>query len=424
VSNSLAVATVTAVISQLLSEALADAPDGSVQSADVTTMRPDMLATTDGEARGINVFLYQVSANPSWAAADLPTRRGDATPVTKPQQALDLHYLLTFSGDEMLLEPQRLLGTAISTMVARPVLSRERVRGVIERAVAGDTWEQFSDLAEQIDVVRLTWLPLNLEELSKLWSTFLQAPYRLSITYQATVVLVEGEVFARPALPVLTRGADVAALQLPVVTSAFADSSPTDPVRSGTTLRIEGRRLRGAYRTLVRLGDREVAVPPEQVSDTRLTVDLPAEVRAGVIGVQVAHPRLVGTPGVERGGAESAAVPLVVRPSVTATATSSGAVGGSVLTLQVAPPVARRQRVLVLLNEHRPPANRPARGYVLTAPPAEAGDPDPRPSVRVPAPEVVAGTYVVRVQVDGAESVLETATGVDGRFDAPRVTVP
>jgi hypothetical protein len=420
-SNSLAVATVTAVLARILSEALAVAPDGSVQSARVTTLRPDMLAAADGEARGINVFLYQVAANAAWAATDLPTRRGDTTAVTKPHQALDLDYLLTFTGDETLLEPQRLMGTAISTVVARPVLSRELVRGVIERAVAEepDTWEQFSDLAEQIDVVRLTWLPLNLEELSKLWSTFLQAPYRLSVTYQATVVLVDGEVTTRPALPVLTRGADVAALQTPVVTAAFADSSPTDPVLSGTTLRVEGRRLRGAYLTRVRLGRLELTVPPDRVSGTRLTVDLPGGVSAGVVGVQVVHPRLVGDPPVERGGAESAAVPLIVRPVVS---TVDVAAGGGSLTVGVVPPVAARQRVVVLLNEHHPPANRPARGYVLTAPPAAVGDPDPRASVPVPAPDVAAGTYVVRVQVDGAESVL--SSGADGRFDKPRVTIP
>src|SRR5215213_1584291 len=172
-SNHLAVATVTAVLARMLSEALAEAPAGGVESARVTTLRPDMLAAADGDARGINVFLYQVSANVPWATADLPTRRVDGAPLQRPHQALDLHYLLTFSGDERVLEPQRMLGTAVSTLVARPVLSRELVRDVLVRARADDptTWEQFSDLAEQIDVVRMSWLPLNLEELSKLWST-------------------------------------------------------------------------------------------------------------------------------------------------------------------------------------------------------------------------------------------------------------
>ncbi len=232
-SNSLAVASVTAVLSRMLSEALAVAPDGSVQSATVTTLRPDMLAAADAGSRGINVFLYQVSANAALAAADLPARRGDATVVTKPHQALDLHYLLTFTGDESLLEPQRLMGTAISTVVARPVLSRELVRAVIERAQAEapNTWQQFSDLAEQIDVVRLTWLPLNLEELSKLWSTFLQAPYRLSVTYQATVVLVDGEVVARPALPVppCRRRSSRWWRSIPSFIRAASSATPTTP---------------------------------------------------------------------------------------------------------------------------------------------------------------------------------------------------
>lgn len=181
-SNPLAVAMTTATLVRLVGEAVAGAGPGGVPNATVTTNRPDMLGT-DGDARGVNVFLYQVHANGHWMHADLPTRRGDGTAVARPQQALDLHYLLTFSGDEADLEPQRLLGLAVSTLTARPVLSRQLVRDAIARAVADDptAWQQFADLAEQVDQVRLTLRPLDLEELSKLWSTFFQVPYRLSV---------------------------------------------------------------------------------------------------------------------------------------------------------------------------------------------------------------------------------------------------
>jgi hypothetical protein len=428
-SNSLAVATVTAALRWILGEALVTVPGGGVNTARVTTLRPDMLANADGDARGINVFLYQVTGNGSWGNAALPARRSDGTVVARPEAAIDLHYLFTFSGDETALEPQRMLGAAVTALCTRPVLSRALLREIVRRAVAEDpgTWLQFSDLVEQIDLVRFIPLSLNLEELSKLWSTFIGSPYRLSITYQACVVLLDGDLTPQPALPVLTRGIDAAALNLPVVTRVVADADPTGPIVPGALLRIEGRQLRGTAGTRIRLDDVEVPVPGDALTGTRITVTLPAGTRAGVRSLQVVHPRMIGTPPVERSGAESEAAPVVVRPVVTGTV--SAALDGvvSVVTVPVAPAVGRIQRVLLSLNEHHPPEDRAARAYTfVAAPPTPPAPGQPVPesstSVTVRLPGVAAGTYLVRVQVDGAQSVL--AVGPDGRFDTPRVTLP
>jgi uncharacterized protein DUF4255 len=424
-SNSLSVAMVTAALSRILSEALPRVPGGGVENARVTTLRPDMLANVDGEARGINVFLYEVVSNGAWTGANLPTRRPDGTVLARPQQALDLHYLLTFSGDESALEPQRMLGVAVTTLTARPVLSRELVRDLIQRATEADptTWERFSDLADQADVVRFTLLPLSLEELSKLWSTFFQAPYRLSVAYHAAVVLLEDDLTPEPALPVLTRGVDVAALNIPSITRVVADSAPTDPLVPGTTLRIEGRRLRGPFVTRVRLDGVEVLIPDDQATGTRLVVPLPAGVTAGVRGVQVLHPRRVGTPPVERAGAASLAAPILVRPVVAGPVTTApGGAGAVDVTVPVAPPVGRRQHVVLTLNEHHPPDGETGRAYAFVAPPLDPDGPATAGAVTVPVTGVTPGEYLVRVQVDGAESVL--AVGTDGRYDQPRVSIP
>jgi Pvc16 N-terminal domain len=410
-SNPLSVAMVTAALGRILGEALAGGSAGGVESAAVTTLRPDMLAGANGDARGVNVFLYQVSPNGDWAGSDLPTRRADGTLLAKPRQAVDLRYVLTFSGDESTLEPQRMLGLVVSTLATRPVLSREVVRDAIAHALDEDptTWAQFSDLADQIDVVRLSLLPLNLEELSHLWSTFFQSPYRLSVTYQATVVLLEGGATPQPPLPVRSRGLGAAPVRAPSISQVTVDSGPTDPVLPGTTLRIDGQRLRGPAATRVRIGEVESVVPAGQAGDTRITVDLPAGVPAGIRGVQVLH-----EPGVE-----SPAVPIVVRPAVTGPVAQPGDEAGEVdLTIPLAPPVGRTQRVVLALNEHHPPEDRPARGYqfAVAARDAEVTE------IAVVVTDVVAGEYLVRVQVDGAESVLDA--GLDGRFDQPRVSIP
>jgi hypothetical protein len=423
-SNSLAVAMVTAALRRILGEALVAVPAGGVENARVTTLRPDMLAAADGDARGINVFLYQVATNAALAGNMLPARRGDGSLLNRPEQALNLYYLLTFSGDENALEPQRMLGAAVTALVAGPVLDRQRLRDIIAAAIAEDpaTWQQFSDLPDQVELVRFSPLPLNLDEIFRLWSTFLQSPYRLSVTYQASVVLLDADLPVQPALPVLTRGADVAALNIPAVSRVVADSGPADPIVPGSTIRIEGQRLRGTYVTRVRLDDAEVPVPADGLTGSRLTLPLPPATQAGLHGLQVLHPRLVGTPPEQRSGAESAVVPLLARPAIGAVTAAAGAAGAVEITVPVQPPVGRTQRVVLLLNERHPPADRAARAYAFTAPLPGPDAPQTADHVTVTVTGAAPGTYLVRLQVDGAQSVL--TTGPDGRFDAPSVMIP
>jgi hypothetical protein len=98
--------------------------------------------------------------------------------------------------------------------------------------------------------------------------------------------------------------------------------------------------------------------------------------------------------------------------------------------VSVNPPVGNEQRVVLLLNQLVPVLSPPVEtktdkySFVLPArtpvsPPA--GPPGSSQTIVVPIQGVKAGTYLVRLQVDGAESVL--ATDVNGRFDSPRVTV-
>ncbi|GAA1913623.1 DUF4255 domain-containing protein [Streptomyces durmitorensis] len=413
-SNALAVAAVTATLAHVLGEALGNQGPGEVPNVKVSTLRPDMDAATGANARGINVFLYQVTPNPAWRGDDLPTRRSDGTALTPPQQALDLHYLLSFSGNEAELEPQRLLGTAVSTLNARPVLTREVVRDAIAHALAAPVpqpYLRFADLADQVDVVRFTMLPLNFEELSKLWSTFFEVPYRLSVTYQGSVVLLTSDVPRHVALPVHSRTIDVAPLgRGPQVARAIADSGADDPITAGTPLRVEGTGLRNSI-TRFRIGGVEDKVPDGQVADTSLTFTLPADLRAGVHGLQILHPRAI----------ESNVVPVVVRPVVGPgpVTTAPGASGTVDITVPLLPKVGHRQRVVVLLNGHG--ATSP-RAYTFALPYGGEDPADSDASVAVRKADLEAGEYLVRVQVDGAESVL--TIDQDRLYAAPRVTVP
>lgn len=194
-SNHLAIATVTASLVRYLQGAVG----ADVGNAVVTAVRPDGPNSGVPEV-GLNIFLYQVTPNVAWRNQDLPTRRPDGSLNQRPQIALDLHYLLTFYGDETQLEPQRILGSAVRALHTRPILSRQEIRS----AIAANAFLTGADLADEIETVKLTPQPLTLEELSKLWSVLFQTPYTLSMAYDASVVLLTAD--SQPSLvqPVLT----------------------------------------------------------------------------------------------------------------------------------------------------------------------------------------------------------------------------
>src|SRR5947199_7168098 len=106
-SNFLAIATVTATLRQLLENTAAkDVTDHEVM---VTTERPSGTVSGAEDPRTrINIYLYQVTPNAAWRNADLPTRRSDGSLIQRPQVALDLHYMISFYGDESQLVSQRL----------------------------------------------------------------------------------------------------------------------------------------------------------------------------------------------------------------------------------------------------------------------------------------------------------------------------
>ncbi|MFI5958814.1 DUF4255 domain-containing protein [Cryptosporangium sp. NPDC051539] len=194
-SNHLAVAMVTATLVRTLSDALAQARDGRVETAGVTTLRPpSLVAKTDSSTRGINVFLYHVVPNGIYAAEALPSRRSDGTLTARPRQGLDLHYLLTFTGDESTLEPQRLLGLAVGALADRPLLTRSVITTAVQEATEHNpaAWEGFADLADQMEPVRVGMVPMTIEEASRLWSSMFHSTYRLSVAYRAGVAVVEG----------------------------------------------------------------------------------------------------------------------------------------------------------------------------------------------------------------------------------------
>ncbi len=419
-SNALALATVTSTLRYVLDRSLAIAHPGPVGSAGVTTLRPDRLSSDElAGAPGLNLFLYQVTPNNAGALADLPTRRSDGSLIVRPTAALDLHYLLTGYGEDASLDGQRLLGRAITALAASPVLTRDVIAAAID-AYDGDAETTFlaaSNLADQAELVKVTMIPLSLEELARLWGVFQQTPYQLSVAYRATVVMLEADVPIRRALPVRARSLTVDAVGPPRLSSLA--SSDGGHLRTGSTLVASGGGLRMAAVapvTRVRVGP--AVLSPTQASPDEVQVVLDATVPAGLHSCQVQLCTAAGPPGgpPQRVITASNALPVEVRPTVTV-----GAVTAASVRLDVAPPLFGGQRAEVELSRldagPPPPAPAGARHLVLCLDPAR--DAPAQPQITLDRSDLpVDGRWLVRVQVDGVTSL---PTLVGDAYGAPEL---
>ncbi len=176
-----AVAGVTVALQQLLQGPAGKAIPGTAVRTGLPSKDP-----LGGASGMINVFLYQVGPNADWRNAELPVRDAQGKVIGQAQAALDLHYMLSFYGEESRQVPQVLLGMAVATLHARPRLFPDDIPKLLD----GKSMEDCG-LREQAEVLNFIPEPLSHEELSKIWSVFIQVPYALSIAYRCSVVFID-----------------------------------------------------------------------------------------------------------------------------------------------------------------------------------------------------------------------------------------
>ena len=404
-SNHLAIATVTATLQRILQAAIPD----DLTSANVTTLAPNNLGKSETQ-KGVNIYLYQVifnrvQGNP--VDARFRNRKGEL--AERSRTALDLHYIISFFGNEALLESQRLLGSVVRTLSDRATLTEEMINEVVsnlEIAYLAD-----SNLNEQVEEIIFVPIDLSLEDLTRIWSVFFQTSYMLSLAYKATVVIVEGEEPGKKALPVRTRSfaGMVPFSQLPVIDEVISVAGKLEPIVADSSLLIRGKQL-ASSNTTVRIG--RVEVPPSQVTANSITLPLAAvpagALRAGVQSLQVIQ-RL--SPGEEANGhqrMESNVAPFVLRPTITGVRVievegdpSYGPLTG--VEVQVNLPLGTQQQVVLALNEYQ---TEHAAAYLFEAPPRR----EETNLIAIPIPGAKPGEYLVRLHVDGAESLLTVDT--------------
>ncbi len=426
-----AIAAVTKVLVNLADEGLKAANLAGIVGSDVTVsaLTPKRVnLSLANDPNQLNLFLYLALPNHGGSGFDLPTRDSAGARVKNTPLALDLFYLLTAYGSGDFFA-EMILGHAMQVLHENPILARDAIRAKLQPSVIPTNPELAladSGLAEQIEQVKISPEKLTTEEISRLWTAF-GAEYRLSVAYRVTVILIEARASTKTALPVLQRGVYLRTLRRPLIERLAARSAPDEPAREnqpilpGSILVLAGRNLRGEITRIVLDGVKLESLDPF-VSDDHVDFALPTTLRAGPHGVQIAHDIAMGEPATPHTGAESNVLAFLLRPeikgAVTATATR--------ITVKLDPLVTPEQNGRVLLNELAPPADRPARAFSFFAPAANgidigAGETE-TDTIKFSHQNVPAGSYLVRVQVDGAESVLQTDAA--GAFLKPKVNLP
>ncbi|QKQ75901.1 DUF4255 domain-containing protein [Nostoc sp. TCL240-02] len=423
-SNVLSIAAVTAVLKVLLENGLVSDPIAtSVGDVIVTALPPDRISVEADERAQINLFLYQVTQNRNvdWVSQEFRSRHSRIngnTSSQSPPLALDLHYLLTAYGAKD-FQAELLLGYAMHLLHKTPAITSDIIENTLINASTTNTSSAFSqavasvsvpDLAEQIGQIKLTPEFFNMEETSKLWSA-LQTHYRPSATYLASMVLIESS------KPENSEGFYIMPLSQPTIEQVMAPAKTDQTIVTGTTLVIRGKRLRGEI-TRIRLSNTESLIVPHDVKETQISLLIPSDLSASVQGIQVVH-LTMGNGGQKDYVVESNVAAFVLHPTITAFVAQVENSGDNLRTAEITvkfqPKVGKIQRVVLLLNEAS--GKSPAAYSFLVAPRTEDTD-----AITIPVKNVKPGTYIVRVQVDGAESPLHKKNQ-SGAYDSPQVTI-
>lgn len=420
-SHTLSLVTVTAVLKDLLENGLVnDSIAASIGDVIVTALPPDRISVGTDERAQLNLFLYQVTQNrnANWVAQEI---RGKRPPTVKeirsanPPLALDLHYLLTAYGAKD-FQSELLLGYAMQLLHEMPVLTYALIETALKNASAVNTssvlsqalsFVSVSDLAEDIGQIKISPEFFSMEETSKLWSA-MQTNYRPSAAYCVSMVAIESRNSNRYSHTVL--------LPRPIVEEVTARAGAIQEIMAGSVLLIRGKQLRGDL-TRIRLSVVESLLEPLDVMETQVSLSLPPNLYAGIHGVQVVHLKL-GATGMQYCQMESNIVPFVLHPTIAASVADVRENGNKLysgeISIQCNPKVGKAQRVILLLYEV---SSHGAESYSFPAAPRN----EDTNLLAVPVNNVRAGTYLVQIQVDGAESPLQTNQA--GQYDSPQVTI-
>jgi len=396
-SQSSAIASVTAALFHLLDNA----------GINVTTLSPNSVVT--GSNAQVNLFLYGTEINSAFRNDPMPGSLQPGQPGPPPL-ALVLRYLVTAYGDNSIdFSVHEILGEAMLVLHDNAILNSSQISGLDPEA----------GLADQYEKIKITPLPLSLDDMSKLWTSF-QSDYRLSVAYEVSVVLIESSKTAKTPLPVLKRGEDdrgatIVPSPAPSITGfRFPNQKPA--ANLGDTVTLLGEHLSGEG-IKVRfkhpgLADAIELEPEENRSESELMVKIPAATDTAIVSTWPAGfyrvslvVRLPDTPA-----STSQELPMPVSPEMVSLEPASIVASNGTATLDIdcKPQVRLDQQVELLFNNQ----SLAVQPFIIPA------DPDAATRLRfdIANPVARAEPYVLRLRVDGVDSIPVDFSGVTPKF--------
>jgi len=404
-SSNAAIAAVTATLTNMIQAAIS--ADATVSSGTVTARPPDR-ARQGAPVNQVNLFLYRTAIDAAWRNQDPPSiRPGESG---QPPLPLVLSYLITAYGendDEIL--SHRLLGIAMGVLNDRPVLSRSQIADALP--------PPGPDLQNQVERVRITPDPRPQDEISRMWTTF-GTGYRLSVSYDAAVVLIDSTRPVTAAAPVLMRGRQdtgpvVAGSPFPQIQLAMPPNRQP-AAQPGDVLTLTGSYLGAttAVQLSHPLAGQPLALTPLSVTASRVTVQLPdpARLPAGIATVAATSGALMDqavTAGPGPVTVTSNATPVALAPKLVSSAqlrVKLARRGATTLTVTCSPAVQPQQTIALIVGSH-----------LVSSAPVQAASSQLSFSLQ----GFTAGVYLLRLRIDSVDSIPVVSPPAPGNVSQP-----
>lgn len=253
--------------------------DRMVMNAAVTLAPPDVTVAGVNGAR-INLYLYQVLENVCLKNQEIPGH-GHPAAYGRPPLSLNLRYLLTTHGatddqPDSDVNAQLHLGDAMR--VLHDFGHQLDSLLIVNPAVGPPGPVLDAALREEFERIKFILHPIDLDELTKVWSALSEENFRRSVVYEVTVVQIETVVPQPSPRPVETRRIFAIVRRRPMIRQVYVTPGLNEPIgelraRVGDELTIIAENTL-AGRLYVQFGELvPIRVPPP--GDGRIRIVLP-----------------------------------------------------------------------------------------------------------------------------------------------------
>lgn len=402
-TNALAIAGVTATLKDVLHDAIVASDANQMGDVDVTCKPPDQLVGDD-EKNILNIYPWKVTQNAALSNDMLPARGANGARMGRNRLALDIHFIMSATGAAD-LNAAILLGYGMQVLHEMPHLTSAAIAAALgtggppaDGTILTPTMRALanSNLADQIERVRITPTKSEDEDLFKLWPAF-NAALRMSSLYKASLVLLEVERDVVPGPKVRSVNLGVVPIKRPKINRV--DRMDGTGVVAMGALTVGDRMVVGGNGfagedTVLWLGGAAVPLSGDAVvGDQRIAVTIPVDTRAGLHLMQLEHRYVMGADPTPKTQETSNGYPVLIAANV-----QSAQVVGDEIVVTCAHSVGSGQEARLFLASDS--------GAVYLDAAARNAD---GPELRFDVTDVAAGTYRWLLNVDGAE----TETPVD-----------